>query len=110
MTKSVHKPKAASTSASISAPRRSRAKTTPAVSTPAVTQAAPTPKGKLGLLVELLRRDGGATVAEMTAATGWQPHSVRGALSGAIKKGLGLTVASDIVDGRRTYRLAEAAG
>lgn len=62
-----------------------------------------TPKGKLGLLVGLLRRPEGAGIDELTAATGWQPHSVRGAISGAVKKNLGLLVESQKRDGIRTY-------
>jgi hypothetical protein len=62
---------------------------------------------KLALLLELLQRKGGATIAEMTKATGWQPHSVRGAISGALKMKLRLAVASDKVEGRgRVYRIA----
>jgi Protein of unknown function (DUF3489) len=62
---------------------------------------------KLALLLELLQRKGGATIAEVTKATGWQAHSVRGAISGALKKKLGLAVASDKVEGRgRVYRIA----
>jgi hypothetical protein len=55
---------------------------------------------KLALLLELLQRKGGATIAEVTKAMGWQAHSVRGAISGALKKKLGLAVASDKVAGR----------
>jgi hypothetical protein len=63
---------------------------------------------KLALLLELLQRKGGATIAEVTKATGWQAHSVRGAISGALKKKLGLAVASDKVEGRgRVYRIAK---
>ena len=40
------------------------------------------------------------------SATGWQAHSVRGAISGAIKKRLGLKVTSEKSDGVRTYRIA----
>ena len=62
---------------------------------------------KQALLVDLLQRKGGATIAEVVKATGWQPHSVRGAISGALKKKLGLAVASDKVEGRgRVYRIA----
>lgn len=67
---------------------------------------ASTPTGKLGVLVGLLRRDAGATLADMTAATGWQAHSVRGALAGSLKKKLGLPVTSEKVDGARVYRIA----
>ena len=44
----------------------------------------------------MLRRPEGATIAEIVAATGWQPHSVRGVLAGALKKRLGLTIASEM--------------
>jgi hypothetical protein len=65
------------------------------------------PGTKQALLVDLLRRKEGATIAEVVKATGWQPHSVRGAISGALKKKLGLAVASDKVEGRgRVYRIA----
>ena len=59
-------------------------------------------------LIEMLRAEGGATIDEIVAATGWQPHTVRGAMSGALKKKLGLTITSEKVDGRgRCYRIAE---
>lgn len=66
------------------------------------------PGTKLAAIVELLRRNNGATIAEMVDATRWQQHSVRGAISGSLKKKLGLTVASEPVDGRgRVYRIVE---
>src|SRR5262249_9670592 len=65
------------------------------------------PHSKQALLVDLLRRKEGATIAEAVKATGWQPHSVRGAISGTLKKKLGLAVTSDKVEGRgRVYRVA----
>jgi len=67
-----------------------------------------TPKGKIGAVVALLGAPEGATIEAMMAATGWQAHSVRGAMSGSIKKALGLTIASEKVDGVRTYRVVEA--
>jgi hypothetical protein len=70
---------------------------------------APAIKGKIGELVGLLRRDEGATIATMMAATGWQAHSVRGAIAGAIKKKLGLTVLSEKANGERRYRIAPEA-
>ena len=65
----------------------------------------PAPKGKIGGLVVLLRRPEGATIDAMMAATGWQAHSVRGALSGSVKKGLGLTIESEKINGVRAYRI-----
>jgi Protein of unknown function (DUF3489) len=54
----------------------------------------------------MLGREEGATIVEVVAATAWQPHTVRGALAGALKKRLGLTVVSEKVEGRgRVYRL-----
>ena len=50
----------------------------------------------------------GATIPEVVAATGWQPHTVRGVFAGALKKRLGLVVTSEKVDGRgRVYRTAD---
>jgi len=62
---------------------------------------------KQALLIDLLERKKGATIAEAVEATGWQPHSVRGAISGNLKKKLGLIVTSTVVEGRgRVYRIA----
>jgi hypothetical protein len=66
------------------------------------------PGTKLAQLIEMLNRDDGVTIAEIVAATGWQQHSVRGAISGALKKKLGLAVTSEKVDGRgRIYRITD---
>jgi Protein of unknown function (DUF3489) len=56
--------------------------------------AKPTPRAgtKQALMIELLKRPEGATVEQIAAATGWQHHTIRGAISGALKKKLGLTV------------------
>jgi hypothetical protein len=61
--------------------------------------------GKLASMIAMLRRTKGANIAELCATTGWQAHSVRGALSGAIKKKRGLTVTSEKPDGVRIYRV-----
>ena len=59
---------------------------------------------KITTLIAMLRREGGATIDEMAEATSWQVHSVRGALSGILKKKLGLEVTSEKVVGRgRVY-------
>lgn len=56
----------------------------------------------------MLRAEGGATIDEIVAETGWQAHTVRGAISGALKKKLGLTITSEKVEGRgRAYMIAE---
>ena len=52
------------------------------------------------LLIGMLEAENGATIAELTAATGWQPHTGRGAIAGALKKLLGLDVPSDKVERR----------
>ncbi len=67
----------------------------------------PTRRGtKQAILIEMLSRAKGATIEEMAAKTGWQVHSVRGAMSGAIKKKLGLAVISEKVRNRgRVYRI-----
>ncbi len=64
---------------------------------------------KQAALIEMLRTPEGATLAEIAAATGWQSHTVRGAIAGALKKKLGLVVMSEKVEGRgRVYRLPAA--
>lgn len=61
---------------------------------------------KQAQLIEMLRTPEGATIAEIVATTGWQAHTVRGAMAGALKKKLGLEVTSEKVEGRgRVYKL-----
>ena len=60
-------------------------------------------------LIAMLSAEGGATIDEMAAATNWAAHTIRGAMSGALKKKLGLTITSEKVEGRgRTYKIAES--
>jgi len=60
---------------------------------------------KQATLIAMLRAPNGATIAEIMAATGWQSHTVRGAMSGALKKKLGLNITSQKIEGRgRVYR------
>jgi hypothetical protein len=61
---------------------------------------------KQALLIEMLKRPEGATIDEIVTATGWQYHTVRGAMAGALKKKLGLTITSEKDDSRgRVYRI-----
>lgn len=62
---------------------------------------------KMDALIQQLRHGRGASLPEIAEATGWQHHSIRGAISGHIKKKLGLKVASARDDeGVRRYRIA----
>ena len=61
---------------------------------------------RLDQLQQLLLGETGASIAEMVEATGWQQHSVRGAMAGALKK-RGLAIISDKVDGVRRYRASQ---
>lgn len=59
---------------------------------------------KTAKVLNLLQRPNGASLPELIRATGWQPHSVRGFLSGTVGKKMGLTVASvKDPDGVRRY-------
>ena len=73
-------------------------------------KAAPTPANKTtkqDQVLTLLRRQNGASIEEIVAATDWQPHSVGGFLSGAVKKRLGIDVISERgEDGIRRYHVA----
>ena len=75
-------------------------------------QALPDPRparaSKQAEVIGLLRRPEGVTVDEVRAATGWQPHTVRGVFSGALKKKLGLAVVAAKEERGRVYRIAEA--
>ena len=64
------------------------------------------PGTKLAALVVALRRPQGATSLQLMLATGWQPHTVRGAISGMLRKKLGLNVVLAHNDtGERVYRV-----
>ena len=52
---------------------------------------------------QLLLRRNGATLSQLQTRLGWQPHTVRGAMSGALKKKLRLEVSSETVEGRERY-------
>jgi len=62
---------------------------------------------KGAVVLKLLSRNNGATIEELGGATGWQLHSVRGFLSGTLKKKLGVAILSEKDgDDRRRYRIA----
>ncbi len=62
---------------------------------------------KQAIMIDLLSRTQGATIAQLQKATGWQSHTCRGAMSGAIKKKLGLTITSEKdASGNRIYKIA----
>ena len=77
----------------------------PRASAPAPTAKTPS---RLDQLQQLLLRNTGASIAEMVEATGWQKHSVRGAMAGALKK-RGLAITSEKADGVRRYRAEQSA-
>ncbi len=89
------------------APKKAKSgkKASPAKKAPKSAKAAGTRHGsKAAKVLELLKRPGGVTSKELMKATGWQPHSVRGFLSGTVGKKLGQTVTSTKgEDGERTY-------
>ncbi len=64
---------------------------------------------KLALLVSMLERPEGAGIDELADATGWQRHTVRGTMSGAIKGRFGMSVVSAVgAAGKRVYRIDPA--
>jgi hypothetical protein len=82
--------------------------------TPTVAETAPktrTPREgtKQATLIAMLRAPDGATIEEIMAALQWAPHTIRGAMAGALKKKLGLEVTSEKVEIRgRVYKLPAA--
>ncbi|MGP9805968.1 DUF3489 domain-containing protein [Paracoccus sp. NSM] len=64
---------------------------------------------KQAQIIAMLQRPEGASIAEIVAATSWQAHTARGAISGALGKKLGLVVTSSKEDGRgRVYRICQS--
>ena len=112
--KPANKPRVAAHKAHV-APSKARSghKATPAKKANKGAKSAKSPKkktanprqaSKAALVLGLLKRSGGASLKELMKATGWQAHSVRGFLSGALGKKMGLTVTSTkAADGERRY-------
>lgn len=66
------------------------------------------PHTKQASVLALLRSVSGTTIAAIAEQTGWQPHSVRGFLTGVVRKKLKLRLKSSTVDGHRVYRIEGA--
>jgi hypothetical protein len=83
-----------------------RAAKTAREKTAAKTMRAARANSKQARLIEMLKRPKGASIDEIVAALKWQPHTVRGAIAGALKKKLGLEVTSEKDEKRgRIYRI-----
>lgn len=80
-------------------PRRRRMAREAQIETPVLTKS----PSKLDQVEALLLAEHGTTIAAIMTVTGWQQHSVRGALAGALKQ-RGLILTSEKVDGVRRYR------
>jgi hypothetical protein len=107
--KAAKKPTAGARRAHV-APKKGKAgkKATSAKKAPKSAKKATGPRdgSKTAKVVDLLKRPGGATAKELMKATGWQPHSVRGFISGTVGKKMKLTVVSTKgEDGERNYSI-----
>ncbi len=63
------------------------------------------PETKQAMLIAMLSRPEGATINQLVEATAWQWHTIRGAISGALRKKLGLTIVSQRIEGKTLYRI-----
>jgi hypothetical protein len=85
-------PAAEADSAATPAKRKAKAKAAKPGKVAAAEKPAPRTGTKQAMMIELLKRPEGATVEQIAAATGWQHHTIRGAIAGALKKKLGLNI------------------
>ncbi len=90
-----------------------RAHVAPPKPKPALTAAQPKKattarSSKTEKIFDLLKRPGGVTLKQLAKASGWQPHSVRGFLSGTLRKKRGIPIESTKTEGgERSYHIAE---
>ena len=96
------KPKPGSRSKPAKAPKRKSKRNAGLVSV------ASSRKTKHDRVLSMLRARGGATIAAIARATGWQPHSVRGFFAGVVKKKLKLDLTSEKTSSGRVYRIVES--
>jgi len=82
----------------------------PRQSTPLASPATSAQVSKQARLIALLQSEPGATISQMRSLTGWQAHTVRGTISGALRKRLGLNVVCNAMNesGARIYRIVAA--
>ena len=89
------------------APKKAKAAKESKSQQAAPTAAAAREGSKKSIVLEMLKRPDGATLADLMAATGWQAHSLRGFISGALGKKMGIAVESvKTPEGGRAYRIA----
>ena len=90
-------------------PERSKGRKSKSQQAVAQRQASQSGQTKAEIVLKMLRSSKGATIRSLADATGWQMHSVRGFLSGTVKKKLGLKLVGEIgKDGARRYRVDAA--
>jgi hypothetical protein len=90
--------------------RHRKKRSAPRRDTPAIRNrqsSAPRRGSKTAKILAVLKRPSGASLRQLQKATGWQPHSVRGFLSGTLKTKMGLPIHSaKLADGTRAYRVS----
>ena len=74
----------------------------------AVINPASRPGSKREVVLALLQRQGGASIGDLMAATGWLPHSTRAALSGLRKSGVAIKRSQDPQDQTSVYRITQS--
>jgi Protein of unknown function (DUF3489) len=100
---SAKKPRVAKRRAHVASSKATPARTATRVKKPTTARGG----SKTAKILDLLKRPSGAILKELQKATGWQPHSVRGFLSGAVGKKMGIPVESfKNADGVRAYRIS----
>ena len=87
--------------------RRRVAQAEPAPPPPPVVAPAATKLTRTGTLIAMMRGEGGASAGELAQAVGWQVHSVRGFISGTLKKRSELEVTTGKVDGATRYQVRD---